>query len=141
MFPAGFVASIGSGRRTKEYTLEIIDKLNTEINVVLAEPKIRARLADWELRRLRARLPISEGSWPLKPIGGKVIRTPHQADYRAFQNPNPISVISGGRAAASPESISPGCGYGFRPGAYAPSRMTAVDVIGFMNRWSSSPCN
>jgi tripartite-type tricarboxylate transporter receptor subunit TctC len=34
------------GCRTQEHTPEIVDKLNKEINVALAEPKVRARLAD-----------------------------------------------------------------------------------------------
>ena len=33
-------------RRSQEHTIEIIDKLNKEINAGLADPKIKARLAD-----------------------------------------------------------------------------------------------
>jgi hypothetical protein len=34
-----------------------------------------------------------------------------------FQNPNPSDVIPGRRVAASPESISPGCGYAWPSGS------------------------
>jgi tripartite-type tricarboxylate transporter receptor subunit TctC len=47
-FIPGFEASFWFGVAAPKNTPpEIIDKLNKEINVALAEPKIKARLADW----------------------------------------------------------------------------------------------
>ena len=43
----GFEASfLGGSWRTTRHVLEIVDKLNKEINAALADPKIKARLAD-----------------------------------------------------------------------------------------------
>ena len=50
--------------------LEIIDKLNNEINVALADPKSRRGSRIWVRRRLRARPPISENSSLRKPRSG-----------------------------------------------------------------------
>ena len=54
----------------KNTPAEIIDKLNKEINAGLADPKIKARLADWAARCFRARPPTSASSSPRKPRSG-----------------------------------------------------------------------
>jgi hypothetical protein len=47
-----------------------VDKLNTKINAGLANPKIKARLADLGVLCLRAPPPISASSSPQKPRNG-----------------------------------------------------------------------
>ena len=54
----------------KNTPAEIIDKLNKEINAGLADPKIKARLADLGGTVLRARPPTSASSSPTKPRSG-----------------------------------------------------------------------
>ena len=54
----------------KNTPAEIVDKLNKEINAALADPKMKARLADWARTVLRARPPTSESSSPTKPRSG-----------------------------------------------------------------------
>jgi Tripartite tricarboxylate transporter family receptor len=54
----------------KATPVEIIDKLNREINAALADPKIKARFADLEAHRLSARPPTLESSSPTKPKSG-----------------------------------------------------------------------
>ena len=70
-FVPGYEASgwhgIGAPRNTPT---EIIDKLNKEINAGLADPKIKARLADLGGSPLLSRPPISENSSPTKPRSG-----------------------------------------------------------------------
>ena len=76
-FLPGFVASNWFGVAAPRNTPpEIIDKLNTEINVVLAEPKIRARLADLGAAAL-AGSPADFGRFMAAEAErwGKVIRT------------------------------------------------------------------
>ena len=67
-FVPGYEAStffgVGAPRNTPA---EIVDKLNKEINAALADPKIKARLADWEGTGLALRPPISASSSPTKP--------------------------------------------------------------------------
>jgi tripartite-type tricarboxylate transporter receptor subunit TctC len=54
---------------------EIIDKINKEINASLADPTMKARLADLGALRLRARPVISASLSPTRPrSGAKVIR-------------------------------------------------------------------
>ena len=70
-FVPGYEASawygIGAPRNTPA---EIIDKLNKEINAALADPKMKARLADLGAVRCRWRLPNSASSSPPKPRSG-----------------------------------------------------------------------
>ena len=54
----------------KNTPAEIIDKLNKEINAGLADPKMKARLADLDGCRLWARPPISASSSPKRPRSG-----------------------------------------------------------------------
>ena len=56
--------------RPRNTPAEIIDKLNKEINAGLADPKIKARLADLGGTCLRARPPTSASSSPTKPRSG-----------------------------------------------------------------------
>jgi tripartite-type tricarboxylate transporter receptor subunit TctC len=50
-FLRGYEASVVDGIRIPRNTpAEIIDKLNKEINAALADPKIKARLADFSVR-------------------------------------------------------------------------------------------
>jgi len=49
---------------------EIVDKLNKEINAGLADPKIKARLADLGGIALTGSPPTSEGSSPKKRRSG-----------------------------------------------------------------------
>ena len=70
-FLPGFVASNWFGVAAPRHTPpDVIDKLNAEINAVLAEPRMKARLADLERWRLWARPPISDGSSLPKPRSG-----------------------------------------------------------------------
>ncbi len=66
-FEAGNWFGIAAPKNTP---VEIIDKLNTEINAALADPKVKARLADLGAAPVRARPPISENSWLRKPRSG-----------------------------------------------------------------------
>ena len=69
-FVPGYEAS-GSGlRRRRNTSAEIIGKLNMEISAALADPKIRARLADLGARRFRSRRPILASSSSTKPRSG-----------------------------------------------------------------------
>src|SRR6516162_697274 len=70
-FVPGYEASawFGVGAQ-KDTPAEIVDKLNREINAGLADPKIKARLADLGARRLSSRPPTSVGSSPTKPKSG-----------------------------------------------------------------------
>ena len=54
----------------KNTPAEIIDKLNKEINAALADPKMKARLADIGGTCFRARPPTSASSSPTKPRSG-----------------------------------------------------------------------
>ena len=54
----------------KDTPAEIVDKLNQEINAGLADPEMKARLADLGGTALRARPPISASSSPTKPRSG-----------------------------------------------------------------------
>jgi tripartite-type tricarboxylate transporter receptor subunit TctC len=57
-FVPGYEASGWYGIGAPKNTLaEIIDKLNNEINAGLADPKIKAPLSIWVVRRCRARPP------------------------------------------------------------------------------------
>jgi tripartite-type tricarboxylate transporter receptor subunit TctC len=62
-----FWTGVGAPRNTPA---EIADKLNTEINAGLADPKMQARLADLEARRLSSRPQTLAGSSPRKPKSG-----------------------------------------------------------------------
>ena len=64
---------VGAPKRTPA---EIIDRLNKEINAVLAEPGIKVRLRDFGAEPLSLRLPISASMLRTTPTNGlKVIRT------------------------------------------------------------------
>ena len=70
-FVPGYEASDWHGvGAPKDTPAEIIDKLNREINAGLADPRMKARLADWAARRLSARPPTSASSSPTKPRSG-----------------------------------------------------------------------
>ena len=71
-FVPGYEASAWFGVGAPKNTpAEIVDKLNKEINAALADPKIKARLADLGgIGRLRARPPTSASSSPTKPKNG-----------------------------------------------------------------------
>ena len=70
-FVPGFEASAWYGIGAPKNTpAEIIDRLNKEINAGLADPKIKARLADLAARCFRARPPTSASSSPTKPRSG-----------------------------------------------------------------------
>ena len=57
--------------RRKNTPTEIVDKLNREINAALADPKMKARLADLGgIVCAAARPPNSESSSPTKPRSG-----------------------------------------------------------------------
>jgi tripartite-type tricarboxylate transporter receptor subunit TctC len=53
----------------KNTPAEIVNRLNTEINAGLANPKIKARLC-WPAQSFRARPPTSGSSSPKKPRSG-----------------------------------------------------------------------
>jgi hypothetical protein len=68
---AGYEASAWFGVGAPGGTpAEIVDKLNTKINAGLANPKIKARLAELGVLCLRAPPPISASSSPQKPRNG-----------------------------------------------------------------------
>ena len=70
-FVPGYEASAWFGIGAPKNTpAEIVDKLNKEINAGLADPKIKARLADLGGTRLRARPPSSASSSPTRPRNG-----------------------------------------------------------------------
>ena len=70
-FVPGYEASAWFGIGAPKNTpAEIVDKLNKEINAALADPKMKARLADLAARCFRARPPTSESSSPTKPRSG-----------------------------------------------------------------------
>ena len=70
-FVPGYEASalfgIGAPKSTPP---AIVERLNDEINAVLADPKIKARIADLGGTALPARLPSSASSSPTKPRSG-----------------------------------------------------------------------
>ena len=66
-FVPGFEVSAWYGVGVLKNTpAEIVDKLNKESNASLADPKIKARLADLAVRFWRVRLPLGHSS-PKKP--------------------------------------------------------------------------
>ena len=70
-FVPGYEASTWYGVGAPKNTpAEIVDKLNKEINAGLADPKMKARLADLAAPRLPARPPTSASSSPTKPRSG-----------------------------------------------------------------------
>ena len=71
-FVPGYEASAWYGIGAPKNTpAEIIDKLNKEINAGLADPKIKARLADLGLAAMSlTRPPTSASSSPTKPRSG-----------------------------------------------------------------------
>ena len=69
-FVPGYEASIGPASARPKHPAEIVDKLNKEINAALADPKIKARIADLGGSRLRARPLTSASSSPTKPRSG-----------------------------------------------------------------------
>ena len=70
-FVPGFEASAWAGIGAPKNTpAEIIEQLNREINAGLADPKLKARLADLGGMVFRGRLPISGSSSPKKPRSG-----------------------------------------------------------------------
>ena len=70
-FVPGYEASSWYGVGAPKNTpAEIIDKLNKEINAALADPKMKARLADLGGTVLAARPPTSASSSPTKPRSG-----------------------------------------------------------------------
>ena len=71
-FVPGYEASTWYGIGAPKNTpAEIVDKLNKEINAGLADPKIKARLADLGGDgACAARPPISASSSPTKPRSG-----------------------------------------------------------------------
>jgi tripartite-type tricarboxylate transporter receptor subunit TctC len=66
-YEASFWLGLGA---PKNILTETINKLNKEINAALADPQIRARLADLGGRCFRARPPILVSSSPTKPKSG-----------------------------------------------------------------------
>ena len=66
-YEASFWYGVGAPKNTPA---EIIDKLNKEINAGLADPKMKARLADLGGTCFRARPPTSASSSPTKPRNG-----------------------------------------------------------------------
>ena len=67
----GYEASAWYGVGVPKNTpAEIIDRINKEINAILADPKSRARLADSAHRCCRARPPTSARSSPMRPRSG-----------------------------------------------------------------------
>ena len=70
-FVPGYEASAWFGIGAPKNTpAEIIDRLNKEINAGLADPKMKARLADLGDGALRARPPTLASSSPTKPRNG-----------------------------------------------------------------------
>ena len=71
-FVPGYEASAGVGVGAPKNTpAEIVDKLNREINAALADPKMKARLADLGGDgACAARPPTSASSSPTKPRNG-----------------------------------------------------------------------
>ena len=71
-FVPGYEASAWFGvGAPKDTPAEIVDKLNKEINAGLADPKMKARLADLGVAPCsRARPPTSASSSPTKPRSG-----------------------------------------------------------------------
>ena len=70
-FLPGYEASFWGGFGAPKNTpAEIIDKLNREINAALADPKMKARLADIGARSFRVRPLILGSSSPKKPRSG-----------------------------------------------------------------------
>ena len=70
-FVPGYEASGWHGvGAPKDTPAEIIDKLNKEINAALADPKIKARLADLGGSRLPSHPLISGSSSPRRPRNG-----------------------------------------------------------------------
>jgi len=62
---------------TEEHTVEIVERLNKEINAALADARIKARLADLGSTPLPARHRITQSCLPMKPRngqGGQVLR-------------------------------------------------------------------
>ena len=57
-------------RRAQEHARRDLDKLNKEINAGLADPKMKARIADLGGTRLPVRPPTSASSSPTKPRSG-----------------------------------------------------------------------
>ena len=57
---------------------EIVDKLNREINAVLADPKAKARIAELGGEPLAGRLPPTAGCWPKPKSGAGGARRQHQ---------------------------------------------------------------
>ena len=56
--------------RPRTHPAEIVDNLNREINAALADPKIKARLADLAVVALPVRLLTLANSSPTKPRSG-----------------------------------------------------------------------
>jgi tripartite-type tricarboxylate transporter receptor subunit TctC len=70
-FLPGYEASAWYGIVAPKSTpVEIISRLNKEINAVLADPAAKTHLRSSARFCYRARLPISENSWPMKPRNG-----------------------------------------------------------------------
>jgi tripartite-type tricarboxylate transporter receptor subunit TctC len=70
-FVPGYEANVWFGLGAPNRTpAEIIDKLNQETNAALADPKIKARMAESGAMRSQARLPTSASSLPTKPRSG-----------------------------------------------------------------------
>ena len=70
-FVPGYEASSWFGVGAPKNTpVEIVDKLNDEINAALADPKIKARLTDMGGTILAGRPPILASSSPKKPRSG-----------------------------------------------------------------------
>jgi hypothetical protein len=70
-FVPGYEASGWFGLGAPKATpAEIVDKLNNEINAGLADPKLKARMADWGAHRFRARPLTLASSSPTKSRSG-----------------------------------------------------------------------
>ena len=70
-FVPGYEASAWHGVGAPANTsAEIIEKLNKEVNAALADPKMKARLAELGDRCFPVRLPSSASSSPTKPRSG-----------------------------------------------------------------------
>jgi tripartite-type tricarboxylate transporter receptor subunit TctC len=70
-FVPGYEASAWYGLGVPRGTPEVIvDRLNTEINAILADPKPKARFAELGASRMQVRPPSSGSSSPMKPRSG-----------------------------------------------------------------------
>ena len=80
-FQASFWVGIGVPNNTPA---DIVDRLNKEISLGLADPKMKARLPTWAARRSRARPRTSGSSFPTRvEKWGKVVKFGAKPETRA----------------------------------------------------------